>query len=144
MIFTSPNLPGLSDFSHVCWKTLEGLGSRYEATFVYVSIISIRLCCCHENYDNRFSSWQYHCDKIGFLSCKWSCQEERTFHRFMSTGATEKSLQSVLFFSFSHFSQWIDFVDESLFESNKTKLIEAISTTMGPGSGPEPLSILVL
>ena len=28
-------------------------------------------------------------------------------------------------------------MDESLFESNKMKLIEAVSTTMGPGSGPE-------
>ena len=28
-------------------------------------------------------------------------------------------------------------MDESLFESNKLKLIEAITTTMGPGSGPE-------
>ena len=28
-------------------------------------------------------------------------------------------------------------MDESLFESNKLKLIEAIATTMGPGSGPD-------
>ena len=28
-------------------------------------------------------------------------------------------------------------MDESLFESNKVKLIEAITTAMGPGSGPD-------
>ena len=28
-------------------------------------------------------------------------------------------------------------MDESLFELNKQKLIEAIATTMGPGSGPD-------
>ena len=28
-------------------------------------------------------------------------------------------------------------MDESLFELNKMKLIEAITSTMGPGSGPE-------
>ena len=28
-------------------------------------------------------------------------------------------------------------MDESLFESNKLKLVEAMSTTMGPGSGPD-------
>ena len=31
----------------------------------------------------------------------------------------------------------MDFMEESLFESNKLKLIEAINTTMGPGSGPD-------
>ena len=31
----------------------------------------------------------------------------------------------------------MDFMDELLFETNKPKLIEAITTTMGPGSGPD-------
>ena len=34
-----------------------------------------------------------------------------------------------------HTMQWIDFMDESLFESSKLKLVEAVSSTMGPGSG---------
>ena len=29
-------------------------------------------------------------------------------------------------------------MDENLFESNKVKLIGAVTGTMGPGSGPEP------